>query len=666
MACPIACLALVACWLILACPVSPSRLTMNNKHTSVFFAPRAADDFKRRPIFELTKYNGHTFLQSKQCTLLFTEATRRTAPDSMYRLALRAARMLRDEPDIMVAHAMTSALKNLPYFESRKRGKSILPRRRSSRIIMVGDGVGNGNDPEPFHHHQERNSGPNAEADWLRALLEWVGEKCSAMKHIKRQLQLEPEAEIHELLRKVADVSGQLTSGLEAADDARDLSVIFKTNRTLALLNDDFNVDNSTKLWAKAYCKEYEDVAAGSANKEGNVNVISRLDAKNVTMKHIYCSHLLAGRPFILQGVTDDWQAVKEWGSDRHSQWPEILGMKTNIQVDNGLEGSWGGSMTVTGFKEYLDSRNRKKKVLDSRLPSNPALEQPPWSTMYAYVHQHSRLYEGRHAAFRMWQAFGAPEVLDKNNWFKLMGECFKMMTVTFWAPHGARQSNHQDDFGSSKWQAQIFGRKRWIMHPPEQSSLLYNGLVDPFSPDLERYPKYAEATPLDFILEPGEVLFWSAGWWHATLSLEDSVAIAQNVLNEHNYEEFRRTSQSACLPDGSHGIHSPWCACFRRCYATWDKMYEKWRRETSSAAHYLFHNFSDRKVLEALQCCDKLSNNGIEGVLNTHSEDRETYFTSDESYEAVLRKVQMEEAMSDAAAKLKAAGSQQRMSSEL
>ena len=47
------------------------------------------------------------------------------------------------------------------------------------------------------------------------------------------------------------------------------------------------------------------------------------------------------------------------------------------------------------------------------------------------------------------------------------MGECHKMMTVTFWATEGARQSNHQDDFGSSKWQAQIYGRKKWIMHPP-------------------------------------------------------------------------------------------------------------------------------------------------------------------------------------------------------
>ena len=53
--------------------------------------------------------------------------------------------------------------------------------------------------------------------------------------------------------------------------------------------------------------------------------------------------------------------------------------------------------------------------------------------------------------------------------------------------------------------------------------------------------------------------------------------AVAQNILNEHNYMEFRRTSRKACRPDGSHGIYSPWCACFRRTYGKWDELYQKW-----------------------------------------------------------------------------------------
>ena len=411
---------------------------------------------------------------------------------------------------------------------------------------------------------------------------------------------------------------------------------------------------------------------------------IVRLDAKHVTVKQVYCAHLLAGRPFVLQGVTEGWPAMDQWTSGSGGFWSRALGADTAIQVDNGLERSWSGVMQLAEFEAYMKRRAwRRRQAASSgdatgrrgnvRLENETtlagggrsALDRAPWSSLYAYLHQHSRLSDGRYAADAMWDKIGAPRVLDRNNWFKLMGECFKMMTVTFWAPHGARQSNHQDDFGSSKWQAQIYGRKRWIMHPPEQSALLYNGLVDPFRPDLQRFPKYAEATPLDFVLGPGEVVVWSAGWWHATLALEDSLAIAQNLLNEHNYEEFRRTSQKACRPGGSHGIRSPWCACFRRCYKTWDTLYDEWRNSTAASPgsrdEYVFQDFTDPAALETAQCCDSLSLDGIDGVMSVHGEDHQTYYDAGEDYEAVLAKVDNEQSVEAAAKALIRAASQQR-----
>jgi len=35
--------------------------------------------------------------------------------------------------------------------------------------------------------------------------------------------------------------------------------------------------------------------------------------------------------------------------------------------------------------------------------------------------------------------------------------------------------------------------------------------------PDLERFSRFAEAKPLDFRLEPGEILFIPVHWWHLT-----------------------------------------------------------------------------------------------------------------------------------------------------
>ena len=40
----------------------------------------------------------------------------------------------------------------------------------------------------------------------------------------------------------------------EAIDDERDLSIIFKTDQTQALLNADFQADPQVKTWVREYC----------------------------------------------------------------------------------------------------------------------------------------------------------------------------------------------------------------------------------------------------------------------------------------------------------------------------------------------------------------------------------------------------------------------------
>ena len=44
--------------------------TANAGTVPAFFAPAAADAFKRSPVFELTRHNGHALLASRRCTLV--------------------------------------------------------------------------------------------------------------------------------------------------------------------------------------------------------------------------------------------------------------------------------------------------------------------------------------------------------------------------------------------------------------------------------------------------------------------------------------------------------------------------------------------------------------------------------------------------------------------
>jgi hypothetical protein len=106
-------------------------------------------------------------------------------------------------------------------------------------------------------------------------------------------------------------------------------------------------------------------------------------------------------------------------------------------------------------------------------------------------------------------------------------------------------------------------------------------------------------------------------------------------VLNEHNYGEFKRSSQLACLPGGSHGIRSPWCACFRRCYSTWDTMYEKWLNDIKDGSS----TFQRSDTTKMKPCCSPLSN-GIQNILKLHQKDMNTFKKYKGNYNKLVQKI--------------------------
>jgi hypothetical protein len=78
-------------------------------------------------------------------------------------------------------------------------------------------------------------------------------------------------------------------------------------------------------------------------------------------------------------------------------------------------------------------------------------------------------------------------------------------------------------------------GRRRFTVFPPEQIGNLYPGpfeltpagvpisLVDATAPDLDRYPRFADAmaTAQTALLEPGDAIYLPFHWWHGVESLD-------------------------------------------------------------------------------------------------------------------------------------------------
>jgi [protein]-arginine 3-hydroxylase / protease len=83
----------------------------------------------------------------------------------------------------------------------------------------------------------------------------------------------------------------------------------------------------------------------------------------------------------------------------------------------------------------------------------------------------------------------------------------------------------------------QIAGTKKVVLIPPEQSDCVYFpcrefGLNLHFSPveverpDPSRHPLFARTTPWEVTVQPGEMLFIPATWWHYLRALEPSISL--------------------------------------------------------------------------------------------------------------------------------------------
>ena len=79
---------------------------------------------------------------------------------------------------------------------------------------------------------------------------------------------------------------------------------------------------------------------------------------------------------------------------------------------------------------------------------------------------------------------------------------------------------------------AQLVGTKRCLLFSPADYSALYpfplhhphdrQSQVDLYAPDLKRFPRFAEARPLEAVLQPGELLYIPQYWWHHIENLTD------------------------------------------------------------------------------------------------------------------------------------------------
>jgi len=229
--------------------------------------------------------------------------------------------------------------------------------------------------------------------------------------------------------------------------------------------------------------------------------------------------YLSRGHPVILRGIADAW-AARRWT-------PEFFEEKYP-RVEIGYE-TWEGDESTNDPLEFAREQRRGKIPFADfvRLVRAGGPSRKNYCTQFVLF---DAIPELRHhvASLDAYMGHEAyPEAVRKR----------LQMPATLWfGPEEVVSTAHFDR--SDNFNLQLFGRKKWTLFPPEASDALYypcadlpTGLlhfspVDIEHPDLRRFPKFAHARPIEFVLEPGELLFLPAGFWHHVRGLETSLSM--------------------------------------------------------------------------------------------------------------------------------------------
>jgi hypothetical protein len=108
-----------------------------------------------------------------------------------------------------------------------------------------------------------------------------------------------------------------------------------------------------------------------------------------------------------------------------------------------------------------------------------------------------------------------------------------KMGPPRFWIGPAGTVTPLHCDFDDNIF-AQVWGTKRIFLSPPhhdeflytrEANPVLFGSPFDPESPDFERYPLARQATMIEVIVEPGDMLYVPAGWYHQVRALTFSLS---------------------------------------------------------------------------------------------------------------------------------------------
>jgi hypothetical protein len=256
---------------------------------------------------------------------------------------------------------------------------------------------------------------------------------------------------------------------------------------------------------------------------------------ENVSYEQFAKEHLYPLKPVIITDMMKNWTALKEWTPEFFKKNFASMTFKLEEKA-KGYKANGDGASTV----EYTMDR-----FIDRVLSSTDENPAPYLRNIELY-----KLFPSLKNDIEPLPEYFQPNWLPDHYMVKYVGEVLNRgaaLELYIGGKGGAFPVLHYDGAGAHAFLMQVYGRKQFIIYPPEQEKFLYPSPVKENlsqiskvdDVDLTKFPLFAQAEPTVFILEPGEMLFIPSHWWHTTKMLTPSISISSNVVNQSNWHEL-------------------------------------------------------------------------------------------------------------------------------
>lgn len=111
----------------------------------------------------------------------------------------------------------------------------------------------------------------------------------------------------------------------------------------------------------------------------------------------------------------------------------------------------------------------------------------------------------------------------------------------------GALTPLHQDNNAVIAYLAQLHGHKQAILYSPDDKPHFHSaqfGYFDPLRPRDDEFPTWRQARPWTGQIGPGDLLIWGPNWAHHVVTLERSVTVSFDFLNDLNLAAYTESME--------------------------------------------------------------------------------------------------------------------------